>query len=377
MRRLLLVIFFLFLSTEYTFAFGAVVCAKHGSHWVCNITVNQPTPDAATQRAITTCANASANCGVPIQFNNECFGAAAGGSPSEMVFADRIPSLADTGSLVDACSRKYGTCSLLADACDGSPVDDHNTLISVVLTGLTIIVILLIYAARRLILNYLIHGNLPRILSNYGEDIEVLFTRTQRTNWYGRVVFGVVARLAMTDQQLSLVRKYWLGRVIAFDSFRRQRQNELAKMYLQFAKERVPEPVEMKFFAVLWAIFKWTFLFFFFLLRAIVSFLFGFLFIRVTIASLARGKLIESKHLDLVLEAKTAVEETASYLKVYLEVAEAFDGGEELFEPEGPINAVMEAFYGRRKAEPEGATGALRRGRSAAQVEPVVPAGRR
>jgi hypothetical protein len=37
------------------------------------------------------------------------------------------------------------------------------------------------------------------------------------------------------------VRKYWLGRVIAFDSLRRQRQNELALMHLQLALSKTPE----------------------------------------------------------------------------------------------------------------------------------------
>ena len=84
-------------------------------------------------------------------------------------------------------------------------------------------------------LNFIIHGNLPYKLPVYGEDIQCLFKRTQRVNWYGRVIFGIVANLSMTHDQLTDVRKYWLGRVIAFDSLRRQRQNQLATMHLQLA----------------------------------------------------------------------------------------------------------------------------------------------
>ena len=59
----------------------------------------------------------------------------------------------------------------------------------------------------------------------------------------------------------------------------------------------------------------------------------SFLFIRVTIAKLARGTLVESADLVLLLQAKEAIEESGRYLKQYLEVAETFDGREELFEP--------------------------------------------
>jgi hypothetical protein len=198
--------------------------------------------------------------------------------------------------------------------------------------GLGIILALLIYAKRAAIANAVIHGNLPRTLTVYADDIEVLFKRSQRVNWYGRVVFGITARLGMTEKQLTLVRRYWLGRVVAFDSLRRQRQNELARMHLQLAASIKPEPKDKKALSQFFAFVKTVFLFAFYLLRALFSFLFGFLFIRITIAKLARGKLIESKDLVLVLQAKEAIEETAGYLKEYLTVAETFDGREELFE---------------------------------------------
>ena len=72
----------------------------------------------------------------------------------------------------------------------------------------------------------------------------------------------------------------------------------------------------------------------FWLVRSVFSFFFGFLFIRVTIARLARGTIIESKDLALLMEAKDAVENTAKYLKEYLQLAETFDGREEIHEPQ-------------------------------------------
>jgi hypothetical protein len=159
------------------------------------------------------------------------------------------------------------------------------------------------------------------------------FKRTQRINWYGRIVFGIVAHLGMTEKQLSLVRRYWLGRIIAFDSLRRQRQNKLALMHLQLAAKAKAEPKDKKPLSQLWAAVKTALLIIFYLFRAMFSFLFGFLFIRVTITKLARGTLVESNNLVLILEAKQAIEDSATYLKQYLETAETFRGEEELFEP--------------------------------------------
>jgi len=134
----------------------------------------------------------------------------------------------------------------------------------------------------------------------------------------------------MSHDQLADVRKYWLGRVAAFDSLRRQRQNQLAKIHLQLAASVRSEAKDKKPLSQLLAALKFIFFFIFYLIRALFSFLFGFLFIRVTIAKLVRGTVIESKDLVLVLEAKEAIEQSATYLKEYLETANTFDGRDEV-----------------------------------------------
>ena len=192
--------------------------------------------------------------------------------------------------------------------------------------GIGLLVVLLMYAKRGVITNHVIHGNLPYKLETYGDDIRCVFKRTQRVNWYGRVIFGIAATLVTTGDQLTDVRKYWLGRVVAFDSLRRQRQNELAKMHLQLAKSVQSEAKDTKPLSQLLAALKFFFFVIFYLIRALFSFLFGFLFIRVTIARLVRGTVIESKDLTLVLQAKEAIEQSATYLKEYLTTANTFDG---------------------------------------------------
>jgi hypothetical protein len=212
----------------------------------------------------------------------------------------------------------------------GKFIDDIRSGIGL---GLGILIVVVAFAKRAALFNYIIHGNLPYKIEAPSEDIEVLFTRSQRVNWLGRVVFGLTAQMGMTEHQLLLVRRYWLGRVIAFDSLRRQRQNELARLHLQLAAKTESKPKDAgalsQVLSLLWTIF----FIFFWLIRALLSFLVGFLYVRVTIAKLVRGHLVESIDLVLLMEAKTAIEETSQYLKEYLILAETFDGREEVYEP--------------------------------------------
>lgn len=196
--------------------------------------------------------------------------------------------------------------------------------------GIGLIIVLVLFAQRAKLFNFIIHGSLPHELPVYGEAPQVLFKRTQRVNWYGRVVFGIVANLSMTKDELAKIRRYWLGRVIAFDSLRRQRQNELARMHLQLAATASTEAKDNKALSQLWAFVKTILLSVFYLFRALFSFVFGFLFIRVTIARLVRGAVIESKDLTLILQAKDAIEGTANYLKEYIATADTFDGRDEV-----------------------------------------------
>jgi hypothetical protein len=201
--------------------------------------------------------------------------------------------------------------------------------------GIGIIIALLIYASRASIANVIIHGRLPYKLPVYGEDIQCLFKRTQRVNWYGRIVFGIVVNLAMTHQQLIDVRKYWLGRVIAFDSLRRQRQNELARMHMQLATSVKSDPHDKKkFWSRRWATFRTFIRRLFWIFTAFFSFLLGFFFIRITIAKLVQGTIIESADLVLILQAKDAIEESTTYLKEYLTTANTFDDRDEIYEPQ-------------------------------------------
>ena len=104
-------------------------------------------------------------------------------------------------------------------------------------------------------------------------------------------------------------------------------------LHVQLAAKVESKPKDPSTLAQILA-FLWTIFFiFFWLIRALLSFTIGFFYIRVTIAKLVRGYLVESIDLVLLMEAKTAIEETSQYLKEYLLLAETFDGREEVYEP--------------------------------------------
>jgi hypothetical protein len=174
----------------------------------------------------------------------------------------------------------------------------------------------------------LINGGLPDSLPTASKHIEVLIVRSQRRNWLNRVVFMIDVRMGVSLEQLQLMKKYRLGRTLVFDSARRERQNELARAQWEMAREKASRTI------CLWRE-EWRGFFkrIYYLIRALISFLLGFLFIRVTLAKLIKGSHIESKSLDTILAAKHAIETAATDLKRYLEVAESFDGREDLFEP--------------------------------------------
>jgi hypothetical protein len=200
--------------------------------------------------------------------------------------------------------------------------------------GLGVLIVLFVFLKRATLINFIVHGNLPPKLPYPAEVIEVLFKRSQRKDIIGRAVFVINAQLTMTEDQFTLVRKYWLGRTIAFDSLRRQRQNELARLHLQLAASVQSKPKDKSAVSQLLAALRQLLFMLFWVFRTFFSFLFGFFFIRVNLARLIRGADIESRDLVLLMQAKEAIQNTSIYLKEYLALAETFDGRDEIYNAE-------------------------------------------
>jgi hypothetical protein len=356
MRRLLFMAFFLF-APETAFSSGAITCGGPLASVQCVATSNFSDSEA-TSTASGVCVQRFGQPCKPIwRFIDSCDSVAV--SVSNIYVQNAGNAIEAAHESEEVCTRYSAghPCKVVLTVCDGNndpnPVQNRITFsttpasvldyqaplnfldIKAIRTGLSfgigIVLALLIYAKRASIHNYVIHGNLPYNLPVYGEDIQCLFKRTQRINWYGRVIFGLVANFSTTHSQLTDVRKYWLGRVVAFDSLRRQRQNELVGMHLQLAAKAKSDPHDKKkFWSRRWATLRSFVRKLFWVIIAFVNFILSFFFIRVTIAKLVRGTIVESKDLTLILQAKEAIEESAIYLKEYLDTANTFDGRDEV-----------------------------------------------
>jgi hypothetical protein len=338
MRRLLLVAF-LFVAPSHAFAVGAVACGQlHDGRWLCVSSFDDSTQEAARAEAIATCQLQIQPCNIYADYRKACV--AVGIVSNQYVVALARKTIEEARATV--CNEKTG-CQVIVSKCDTTDnsfleyFDPINlgAVANGILFGLGIIIALIAFAARAPLINFVIHGNLPYKLPVYGQDIQCLFKRTQRVNWYGRVVFGIVANLAMTHQQLIDIRKYWLGRVIAFDSLRRQRQNQLASMHAQLAATAKSEAHDKKkFWSRRWATLRSLCKKLFWVIIALFNLIMAFFFIRVTLAKLVRGTVVESNDLVLLLQAKEAIEESTTYLREYLTTANSFDDRDEIYEPE-------------------------------------------
>lgn len=344
-------------STDRADATGSIFCSSITS---CFAAVQKNSALEAQSFAKALCSNNSinSNCteeGLPFEW--ECrsvYATADSKTGSAAWYASGTTYLSAQRNAKKLCSS-FG-CTHVITACDGAETGESGVLYQelsydtskpVSSTGnllnqqiaffftlcITLLLAAAIFGFRNDIINFIVHGRLPYKLPVYGEDIQSLFKFTQRENWYGRIVFGIVVNLAMNHKQLMDVRKYWLGRVIAFDSLRRQRQNQLAKMHFQLAATAKSDPHDKKkFWSRRWATFRTFIRRLFWVFAATLRLLFAFFFIRVTIAKLVRGTIVESKDLALILQAKEAIEESASYLKEYLTTANSFDGHDEVID---------------------------------------------
>ena len=364
MRRIAFLIFLIALIPRPLFAKGGIYCVKAPAEIECFTKVNASIWMTPSQAAFGDCQvrhdldYCLKNRIIENTFEDHCVAVYA--NPQHQPSFAVAPSA--QGAVIQASewckSQTPGAdCRQIAVACDGAgiPLPQPPTTaqpqkvqpqiirqviylsdssLTAAVTGFSIALLLAFgFLFRQSVTNFVIHGRLPYELPAYAEDVRVVFKLTQRVNWYGRTIFGIVTNLVMTKDQLLQLRKYWLGRTVAFDSLRRQRQSELARLHLQLAVTANSEAKDKKPLSQLLAALKMIFFFLFYLARAVFSFLFGFLFIRVTIAKLARGTVIESKSLTLILQAKDAIEQAAAQLKEYLTTANTFDGRDEIHEP--------------------------------------------
>jgi len=138
--------------------------------------------------------------------------------------------------------------------------------------------------------------------------------RGQRASMMGKVIFTLDARMDVPAADAELIRKYKLGDDVIYESASRQQSKEATNAHLQAGQSGGTGK----------ALYR--------LARAGISATAAALSLKITVNSLMSGHHIECKNMSELIGAETAIIEASTNLRTYIEMAETFDGREELIE---------------------------------------------
>lgn len=139
--------------------------------------------------------------------------------------------------------------------------------------------------------------------------MKLLLRRAQRSAGLmgGKVLFTLDARLAVTDEEAALIKKYGLGKLTIYSS-------ETAQKHLGAAHANLGDGGVLGF------------------AKGAVRIGLAALSLRCTIDSLTAGQHIECKEMEELLAAESAILEACNNAKAFLEVSKTFDGREQVIE---------------------------------------------
>ena len=158
------------------------------------------------------------------------------------------------------------------------------------------------------------------------QSIALKLKRSQRTNLLGTIIFTLDARIALSAEEQSLVKKYRLDGLVVYDSKAREKYTGAMQAHLEMTREQPPLAADAtaQFIGVGKTLFR--------LGRASLSASMAALSLRITVEKLLSGVHIECKSMNELLGAEAAIVEAGRNLKSYLETARSFDGREEINE---------------------------------------------
>ena len=145
--------------------------------------------------------------------------------------------------------------------------------------------------------------------------IQLRLKRSQRTAGLisSKVVFSLDARADLSPHARGLAQKYRLGSLVVYDSQARTKYNEMAGSHLLASNAAPSVGRQLSGLA-----------------RGIASAAVAAMTLRITVDSLMTGHHIECKDLNELIGAEEAIVEACENIKGYLEVAETFDGREQV-----------------------------------------------
>jgi hypothetical protein len=150
--------------------------------------------------------------------------------------------------------------------------------------------------------------------------------KSQATNLWGTVVFMIDARMELSAEERHLVERYRLGDMMIYSSSGRDRHKEAIKAHLEGTKGHPVFTMSVK--DQLMGVLK---TFFGFAMAGAHAAMAAY-HLKITVYKLMRGVHVRCKNMNEVLVAKSAIVEAAENLRAYLDVAQSFDGTEEILE---------------------------------------------
>lgn len=153
--------------------------------------------------------------------------------------------------------------------------------------------------------------------SSAPQGIVLKLKRSQRSSLTGKVMFVLDARIELSSADVGLIRKYRLGDDVVYESTSRKQSMEASRKHLQMSEPSKTGGAGKTLFR---------------LARAGISATAAALSLRITINSLMTGVHVECKSMGELMQAESAIIEAVTDVRDYLDVAETFDGREEILE---------------------------------------------
>lgn len=155
----------------------------------------------------------------------------------------------------------------------------------------------------------------PAPVSQTAQLIHLRLKRSQRTAGLisSKVVFALDARADLSPHARALAQKYRLGSLVVYDSQARTKYNEVAGSHFLASSGAPSVGRSLSGLA-----------------RGLASAAVAAMTLRITVDSLMAGHHIECKDLNELIGAEEAIVEACENIKGYLEVAETFDGREQV-----------------------------------------------
>jgi hypothetical protein len=158
--------------------------------------------------------------------------------------------------------------------------------------------------------------------SSTSSTIDVKIKLSQRSNFWGRVIFMLDARMETPATDYAEIKKYGLDSDVIYDSVFREKHMEKVKQHLESTKEQpgLRDPLNKQLLGGLKTLFR--------LILAFINLFRMKLALRITVKKLMRGVHVESKSLKEITEVECAIIDALENLRAYLVTANKYDGRE-------------------------------------------------